>query len=1651
MDAYRLCPPPPQTSRIPFHHLPSFLPSPVHPPPSSSLHLSLSFLPPFPVPPSPPPHVSSSLPFPTVPTSPQSYPQANQEWGTSNWGHHQAWNYPAHNNEEDWAARARAWADAKTAMENQHTQSLFPPVGRLEDQSHYYDQYPQSVDAHYPDIQDQSLPASSYQQFPVSGAPLHRPSVVQPQETSSLCSEPSSFVPDAHLTYNARDGTFGDSSAVFHQGNMLPSSSVHQQEVPSSYSSVTGKEDTAGQNEQSYKLLPLSNSSAQEGQHHMQPSHPAAFTYGKPSADSTTNLADLPLDFAPGFNRHDSHMHSSYAHHDSVGHVRGIDPVAAVHSMNNWTPPVAPGLVYPSISSDISSGAQHDPSMAIHSSVPGHAAPPYGRFPGLGQATIPSGGAPFALGAGTTLHPTAAFSGDAFGISSASERPKKASVPNWLKEEIKKAVITSSSVDHPKEETQSIEDEGIDKSFGKSDQADNKSIDSSRSTEEEDDDEDYVEAARTAAVNQEIKRVLTEVLLKVTDELFDEIATKVLSEDDLTVEVDQKTIASNHKEAPSSHPVVLAPKASAKVLIPTLATKDSDTKSDTEKSSSHSPGDILGLANYASDDDNGDDEIRNSSLSNSNQQSSIKKLSEDTHDAAENGISKVELQKDSRSEKNMESGVGKTSSIESKNNNDATISELNDNRVDRDLGHSYSSKLVSEDSDDGITVSGKMLDGTHASRSKNNVGIMESELPGEYATVKKTSSNDPHHSETRMKLDKNDRHESKKSSGKDFVREGDSNKIRADENGDEKRRRRDERHPRKEKGDDWNGSKERMKEQNFEPRVKEKQSESRRSSDHLDVKEDRKETERFHRARAKEDTSRKREHRKDEEEDTSRHKIASESSRHKKRRSSSISSKGRNSKDTSVSHANDSSDEASDDSKRKLQSRKRNSSPSPVRSRRRQISRSPHSKQSQRKHSPYSSLDTTRGRRSRSRSPASQVGLWSIWLSGFVLISLSLYATQRLPSLRDRIKVPKLNYRPLGDLGNPRITIFSAPSPFNGSAGARQSLAVRSWLALSPQITVVLFSQDPSVVSFADAFGSRVLVEPNIDFTFLGTPFFHSMIARSNSFTSDIFVLIDPETILLHDFISTLNYAYELDHDWLLVSSSRNISHFPFYLEEDGKHWRKGNGKWVRTQELQEILSQSWRWNRCEGRMLMAWNSGDLPLHTGVLPPFLYGKGIHNNWVINEAMSSEFRFVFDASWTISSFHLNDQEHWSNGIVGDSRVSDIEKRSWEYVGNCYIGKLYGSLFYREANYSSVVKLLKCEGQYTFINTTENIVYPYGYQSAFSLWKKRILHPWRRRRIMACVEGIKSLDRTLDCSLKDHMKFSEPLDFSFSLESLLPLIADKNKTIVLAVAGYSYKDMLMSWACRLRRLLIKNFMICALDQETYWFSILQGLPVFKDPLAPSNISFNDCHFGTKCFQRVTKVKSRMVLKILKLGYNVLLSDVDVYWFENPLPLLYSFGPAVLVAQSDEYKKTGPINMPRRLNSGFYFAHSDDSTIAAMEKVVKHAATSGLSEQPSFYDTLCGEGGSNRVGDKTCVEPETNLTVYFMDRNLFPNGAYLDLWQKKNVKAACLKRGCLVLHNNWISGRLKKLERQVFSGLWDYDSSTRMCLQSYKAGTS
>lgn len=87
-------------------------------------------------------------------------------------------------------------------------------------------------------------------------------------------------------------------------------------------------------------------------------------------------------------------------------------------------------------------------------------------------------------------------------------------------------------------------------------------------------------------------------------------------------------------------------------------------------------------------------------------------------------------------------------------------------------------------------------------------------------------------------------------------------------------------------------------------------------------------------------------------------------------------------------------------------------------------------------------------------------------------------------------------------------------------------------------------------------------------YRFLHTPFFHSMMARSQLFKSDISVFMNPETILFPDFISSLSFLHELHHDWLLVASPRKVSYLPFHLNDDGTHWQHENGKRVKTKEV---------------------------------------------------------------------------------------------------------------------------------------------------------------------------------------------------------------------------------------------------------------------------------------------------------------------------------------------------------------------------------------------------------------------------------------------------------------------------------------------------
>ncbi|WOL03649.1 protein SON [Canna indica] len=879
--------------------------------------------------PLPPPHQHhlSSLPPP-----PSVYHQPpRQGWGGPSWTQHQGWEYSErnlpYNNEDDWAARAKAWAAAKSVVTDNHPTSQVVPDGRMEAHGYtFHDQYQATIGPS--DTQQSLLSQTTNQQQLPHYALDQQKQANHLHGSSSFSSGLTSYVADTRLHYNA-----GEEAIALHKDHTSPArnlgstSSIYEQEVPYSYSSVSGNRDVLSQ-------FPLPSLPLQEGFTHPQPPltdhnvavHQPDFTHGRQPSSYMSDASNKPLNFEPrpasDIEPHTKAIYGPTDPSQSMG-MTGHDATAI--SVNAWNPTAAGVL------------PQLDPSFVPQPAIGPHPSV-YGRLPGPNfRPTVAPATSPFGLVTGASVNQATILPADASGSFNISERPKKAAVPNWLREEIikNKSVIASTYASHQSGSLNSMGSDDNDKSYRKVDQTDNKSVDSTKSTDDEEDDEDDADAARSAAINQEIKRVLTEVLLKVTDDLFDEIAMKVLNEEDPIDEVyDCKDLGKDKDPSP----VVSTPKASANVLV---TVKESKTGNGVNESSGlHSlEGDILGLASYASDEE--DIETQNSKdlLANGgNGRPSENELKNGTNE--KNILNQGELGKDpdGLSERVYPNDYSKKS--DARNHTDKFLSKdasFSDDKLHNHVNEHLGSKSgLASTSDDpnasyskGITSKG----GTKSDKmsSNNKAGALVS-TKDHVRGLKDINSNDRHldkrsYSKESVKKESAASYKSNSDTSDSIETISNENKSRLKENDDKRNNRKE--------SEESRGAKARNSD-----------SRSHRSTkDHkMGVTKDKKESD-------KEDIERKKEKFKDEKEGDSRR--CTKDSRHSNRKSRSPSHRGRSSKEISLlGHGSISTDEPSEASKkRRMQSR----SPSPIRSRTRQVSRSPHRKHSHRRHSPYSS------------------------------------------------------------------------------------------------------------------------------------------------------------------------------------------------------------------------------------------------------------------------------------------------------------------------------------------------------------------------------------------------------------------------------------------------------------------------------------------------------------------------------------------------------------------------------------------------------------------------------------------------------------------------------------------------------------------------
>ncbi|KAG0556926.1 hypothetical protein KC19_11G089700 [Ceratodon purpureus] len=364
---------------------------------------------------------------------------------------------------------------------------------------------------------------------------------------------------------------------------------------------------------------------------HLQPQMPPPqFSFGEPPAPAPYDFhQQAPYEFQQP--QPQEYQHSQPSQFNMAQDVPEAGAYGGLPHPQSWAPqmPYPPNNVGPGIGAGpgmghqfeyefVHPGHQHPQHLQGHTMFP---RPPHG--PGFRPGGPPIGhfGYNPALGPGAGAGMDfSMFVDNGHGHNVGPERPKKASVPNWLKEELlkKKAAVAggaqlTGTEDNPRANGDNIEAS----THNKFELSDRSRSDVSRMSDSEDDDEeDDTEAARTAAMNQEIKRVLTEVLLKVTDDLFDEIAQEVMDEDEqrLLEDPTKKALLAEElggaKAKLFTHASALAPapahaSAPVRVLVaPVVKRSQVDSDDDSESLSSGAPaGNLLGLASYASDDE----------------------------------------------------------------------------------------------------------------------------------------------------------------------------------------------------------------------------------------------------------------------------------------------------------------------------------------------------------------------------------------------------------------------------------------------------------------------------------------------------------------------------------------------------------------------------------------------------------------------------------------------------------------------------------------------------------------------------------------------------------------------------------------------------------------------------------------------------------------------------------------------------------------------------------------------------------------------------------------------------------------------------------------------------------------------------------------
>ncbi|CAI7905478.1 unnamed protein product, partial [Closterium sp. NIES-53] len=182
-----------------------------------------------------------------------------------------------------------------------------------------------------------------------------------------------------------------------------------------------------------------------------------------------------------------------------------------------------------------------------------------------------------------------------------------------------------------------------------------------------------------------------------------------------------------------------------------------------------------------------------------------------------------------------------------------------------------------------------------------------------------------------------------------------------------------------------------------------------------------------------------------------------------------------------------------------------------------------------------------------------------------------------------------------------------------------------------------------------------------------------------------------------------------------------------------------------------------------------------------------------------------------------------------------------------------------------------------------------------------------------------------------------------------------------------------------------------------------------------------------------------RTRLVGSILKMGYNVLLADVDAVWLSDPF--VHMGNKSV-----DIY---GQLEPSGQLCGGFLFLRSTPRVVTLWDQVTglytrtfNRMAKEALYKKPEEMGAWLKQFEhlhEQRYLNQLLGKRRNKVQVRGLDMLKFPNGKEFFV-QRAPQQAEVAP---VVIHNNYIKGKKAKIQRFKEFGLWRADPSGTSCL--------